>query len=110
MSLIFKIIESAAWQTACREGVFRGAEVDLADGYIHFSTSDQLAETAEKHFRGRDGLMLVAVDEARLGEALKYEASRGGKLFPHLYGALDPSIVAWAKLLRRDETGRHVLP
>ena len=110
MSLIFKIIDEAAWKNACVRGIFHGAEIDLADGYIHFSTAEQLAETAEKHFKGRDGLLLVAVEEAVLGKALKYEPARGGKLFPHLYGALDPAIVAWAKPLRRDETGRHVLP
>lgn len=110
MSLIFKILDGAVWNDACAKGSFRGAEIDLADGYIHFSTADQLAETAARHFGGRDGLVLVAVEETALGSALKYEPARGGQLFPHLYAALNPSIVAWVKPLIRDESGRHVIP
>ena len=109
MSLIFKIVDKAAWAAACEAGSFRGAEIDLADGYIHFSTADQLAETAAKHFSGRDGLLLVAVEEAALGAALKYEPARQGQLFPHLYAALDPLMVAWVKPLPRDASGRHVV-
>ena len=86
MSLIYKICDHAMWQEAERRGVFTGAEVDLKDSYIHFSTAAQLAETAAKHFRGRQGLVLVAVDATRL--EIRWEPSRGGDLFPHLYADL----------------------
>ncbi len=107
MSLIFKIIDAKLWHAACHDGVFRGAGIDLADGYIHFSTVDQVAETAEKHFAGQGGLLLVAIEEAALGPALKYEPARGGKMFPHLYGALDPKSVAWTCDLPLEPDGRH---
>lgn len=85
---IYKIVADAEWRAAEGVGVFHGAAVDLADGYIHFSTAAQVAETAAKHFAGRDALLLVAVDATKLGDALRWEISRGGALFPHLYGAL----------------------
>jgi uncharacterized protein (DUF952 family) len=88
MSLIYKICPRALWQEAERDGVFRGAGVDRADGYIHFSTAEQVRETAARHFAGQDDLLLIAVDAATLGPALKWEPSRGGALFPHLYGDL----------------------
>jgi uncharacterized protein (DUF952 family) len=89
---IYKIVPRRLWEAAAG-GPFGGAPVDLADGYIHFSTAAQLAETASKHFAGLDDLLLVAVDAAALGEALVYEPSRGGALFPHLYGPLPASAV-----------------
>ena len=88
MSTIFKIVAAPAWRAAETAGVFRGAAVDLADGYIHFSTAEQARETAAKHFAGESDLLLVAVDSVRLGDALKWEVSRGGALFPHLYAPL----------------------
>ncbi len=81
------------WREAARDGVFRGAPIDLADGYIHFSTAAQVAETAARHFAGATDLVLVAVDAAALGDALRWEPSRGGALFPHLYGTLPLSAV-----------------
>ena len=108
--LIYKILSASEWRAAEGEGVFRGAGIDLADGYIHFSTATQAAETAEKHFAGRDDLVLVAVDTARLGAALKWEVSRGGALFPHLYAALDFHAVRWVKPLPWTADGRHALP
>jgi len=84
MSTIYKIVAAPVWRTAETAGVFRGAAVDLADGYIHFSTAEQARETAAKHFTGQSDLLLVAVDAGRLGDALKWEVSRGGALFPHL--------------------------
>ena len=87
-AIIYKICDTALWRTAEQAGVFTGAPVDHADGYIHFSTSEQAAETAARHFAGRADLLLVAVDAAALGAALRYEPSRGGALFPHLYGTL----------------------
>jgi uncharacterized protein (DUF952 family) len=107
---IYKICAAAAWQAAERAGEFTGAPVDLADGYIHFSTADQVAETAEKHFAGQRDLVLVAVDADALGATLKWEPSRGGALFPHLYGKLPLSTVRWTKQLLLDPDGRHVFP
>ena len=83
---IYKICDRALWREAERTGVFTGAPVDHADGFIHFSTAAQVAETAARHFAGKADLLLVAVDAAALGPALRYEPSRGGALFPHLYG------------------------
>lgn len=95
MPLIYKICPESLWREAENAGVFAGAPVDLADGYIHFSTGAQARETAARHFAGQGGLLLIAVDPAKLGGALRYEPSRGGALFPHLYGSLDPSQVRW---------------
>ena len=86
MKLIYKICDAALWQKAEHHGSFTGAEIDIQDGYIHFSTAAQVAETAEKHFRGREGLVLVAIDSETLD--IRWETSRGGDLFPHLYADL----------------------
>jgi uncharacterized protein (DUF952 family) len=110
MSLIYKICERAAWQEAEREGVFRGAPVDLADGYIHFSAADQLGETAARHFAGQGDLVLVAVEAAALGPALKWEPSRGGALFPHLHGDLPLALASWVRPLPLGPDGRHLFP
>ena len=110
MTLIYKISERASWQEAERDGAFRGAPVDHADGYIHFSTADQLRETAARHFAGQQELVLVAVEPAALGPALKWEPSRGGALFPHLYGDLPLTAVAWARPLPLGPDGHHVFP
>jgi uncharacterized protein (DUF952 family) len=83
----YKVL-TAEQVTALREGVFEGAPVDLSDGYIHLSTATQLTGTVQKHFAGRQALMLAAVDLARLGDALRWEVSRGDEKFPHLYGRL----------------------
>ena len=93
MPLIYKICPAALWSDAEAKGRFDGAPVDHADGYIHFSTSAQVAETAAKHFAGQDGLLLIAINEERLGTALRYEPSRGGALFPHIYGDLPVTAV-----------------
>lgn len=108
--IIYKICPEALWRQAETSGVFTGAPVDLADGFIHFSTAEQVRETAAKHFAGQDGLLLVAIDEARLGPALKYEVSRGGALFPHLYAPLDLQAVAWVKPLPLGAGGAHEFP
>lgn len=110
MPLIYKICPETLWREAESRGVFAGAPIDLADGYIHFSTGEQARETAEKHFAGQDDLLLIAFDDARLGEALRYEPSRGGALFPHLYAPLDPKSVRWVQLLPRQVDGRHLFP
>ncbi len=108
--IIYKILSAQEWQEAERVGVFAGAGIDLADGYIHFSTAAQAAETAAKHFVGKTGLVLVAVEAESLGPALKWEASRGGALFPHLYGRLQAAGVLWVKPLPLGTDGKHVFP
>ena len=109
-AIIYKICDAALWRDAERAGVFGGAAVDLADGYIHFSTAGQVAETAARHFASQADLVLVAVDAAALGAALRHEPSRGGALFPHLYGTLPLSAVRWVKPLPLGPDRRHVFP
>lgn len=108
--IIYKIVPAPMWQEAVDRGRFDGAPVDLADGFIHFSTSAQVRETGAKHFSGQDDLLLVAIDGDTLGEALRYEVSRGGALFPHLHGPLDPGVALWVKPLPLGTDGRHVFP
>ncbi|HEY6254304.1 MAG TPA: DUF952 domain-containing protein [Xanthobacteraceae bacterium] len=107
---IYKICPTGLWREAERAGLFRGAGVDRRDGFIHFSTATQLAETAAKHFAGATDQMLVAVDAGLLGAALKWERSRGDELFPHLYGTLPLAAVLWAVPLPLGADGRHVFP
>src|SRR4051812_36842687 len=107
---IYKICPEALWREAEKASRFDGAPIDRADGFIHFSTADQAVETAARHFAGEHGLLLIAVDAAALGPALKYEVSRGGALFPHLYAPLQLWAVKWAKPLPLGADGRHVFP
>ena len=109
MATVYKIAPSGLWREAERAGAFTGAPVDLADGFIHFSTAGQVKETAARHFAGQQDLVLVAVDADALGTALRHEPSRGGALFPHLYGMLPLSAVRWVKPLRLGAEG-HVFP
>ncbi|MGD9915389.1 MAG: DUF952 domain-containing protein [Rhizobiaceae bacterium] len=106
---IYKICPETLWREAEAAGRFDGASIDLTDGYIHLSTAEQAKETAAKHFAGQAGLLLVAVDAGRLGDALKYEVSRGGALFPHLYAPLSLDAVRWVKPLPLGADG-HVFP
>ncbi len=108
--VIYKICPKDLWHAAEAAGVFGGAPVDHADGFIHFSTAGQVAETAAKHFAGQRDLVLLAVDSERLGPALKYETSRGGALFPHLYGPMPLEAVVWAKPLPLNAAGIHDFP
>lgn len=108
--VVFKIAPAALWGAAEDVGRFEGAPVDLADGYIHFSTAAQVAETARRHFAGQADLLLVSVDADLLGEDLRWEPSRGGALFPHLYGVLPLSAVRWVKPLPLGADGAHVFP
>ncbi len=110
MTLIFKIVPRALWQEVVEAGVFKGAPVDLADGYIHFSTAEQARETAAKHFAGQTDLLLTAFDSTAFGELLKWEPSRGGALFPHLYATLDPATAVWVRELPLSAAGEHVFP
>jgi uncharacterized protein (DUF952 family) len=107
---IYKICPRALWREAEAAGCFNGAPVDLADGYIHFSTAGQVRETAAKHFAGEVGLVLVTVDAAALGDALRWEPSRGGALFPHLYAPLPVSAVTRVEPLPLQQNGRHMFP
>jgi uncharacterized protein (DUF952 family) len=108
--LIYKILTGPQWAALERDGETAGAPVDLADGFVHFSTAGQVAETAAKHFAGQDGLMLLAVEAGRLGAALRWEPARGGDPFPHLRAALRRGDVVWAKPLPRGAGGAHVFP
>ena len=110
MPLIFKICPENIWRAAEDAGAFAGSPIDRGDGFIHFSTAAQAAETAARHFSGQADLVLVAVEAEALGDALRYEPSRGGALFPHLYGPLPLSAVRWVKPLRLGPDGRHRFP
>lgn len=107
---VYKIVPEALWRAAESAGRFDGAPVDHADGFIHFSTAAQAPETAAKHFAGQSGLLLVAIDPEALGAALRWEVSRGGALFPHLYGPLPLSAVLWARPLPLGADGAHAFP
>jgi len=107
---IYKITPQALWREAEANGRFTGAPIDLTDGFIHFSTVAQVRETAAKHFSGQTDLLLVAIDGASLGPALKYEVSRGGALFPHLYGVLELKAVKWVRPLPLGPDGTHLFP
>ena len=106
----YKVLTALQMAEFEREGMFAGAPIDIADGYIHLSTSDQLTETVTKHFAGQDDLHLVAVDLVVLGESVKWEASRGGQLFPHIYAALPLSAALAYGALARAADGTVVLP
>lgn len=110
MSIIYHMCRREEWAAAERAGVYRGSSQDAADGFIHFSTATQIVASAAKHRAGQAGLVLLAVDSARLGDALKWERSRGGALFPHLYGSLPPSAVASVHDLPLGADGRHAFP
>jgi uncharacterized protein (DUF952 family) len=107
---VYKICGRAPWREAEHAGTFRGTLDDLRDGFIHFSSAAQVHETAARHFAAATDLLLVAVNADALGAALKWEVSRGGDLFPHLYGALPLAAVVWVKPLPLGEDRRHVFP
>ena len=93
MSRIYKILPRSDWEAAPRVRRFEGSAVDRQDGFIHFSTAEQAQETARRHFRGADDLVVLEVEADDLGPALRWEPSRGGALFPHLYAHLDTYLV-----------------
>jgi uncharacterized protein (DUF952 family) len=107
---IYKIVDRGAWRLAEANGRFDGAPVDLRDGYIHFSTAKQVRETARRHFAGVVDLLLVEVDAGRLGQSLRWEVSRGGDLFPHLYGSLAVNAVIRVLDLPLGVDGEHQFP
>jgi uncharacterized protein (DUF952 family) len=107
---IYKILSAEAWKVALARGVFLGSEHDLRDGFIHFSTGAQVAETAAKHFARVPELVLLSVSVEALAHALRWEPSRGGASFPHLYAELSTSAVTRVDSLELDAEGVHVLP
>ena len=107
---IYKISPASAWREAERQGVYKGSADDARDGYIHFSTAAQVAETARKHYFGQTGLFLIAVDADALGESLRWEPSRNDELFPHLYGELDLGAVTAILDMRARSDGYHDIP
>lgn len=108
--LIFKIVHRGEWDAAGKAGRYDGSAKDRADGFLHFSTAKQLMGTLEKHYAGAGDLVLVAVEDDTLGPALKWEPSRGGELFPHLYAPLSISHVRWSSEIRRGADGSFLLP
>ena len=109
-ALIYHMCRREEWRAAEGAGAYQGSSQDQTDGFIHFSTAAQIEDSAAKHRAGQRDLVLLAVDPAALGAALKWEAARGGALFPHLYGALPLAAVRWAKELPLGADGRHVFP
>lgn len=109
MRILYKLLSAEEWSALNREGRFDGSEVDLKDGFIHFSYSDQLHETARKHFAGRGNLVLVAVSPAGLEGDLRDEVSRGGQLFPHLYGTFCTENIVQSQEITLDDNGFPVL-
>jgi uncharacterized protein (DUF952 family) len=110
MPVIYHLAREAGWRDAERSGTYAGTAEDRADGFLHFSTAAQIAESAAKHRRGETDIVLVAVEADSLGAALRWEPARGGALFPHLYGALPLASVLWSKPLPLGDDGLHRFP
>ncbi len=108
--IIYKVVRSAEWHSAGEAGVFNGSADDKRDGFIHLSRAAQLRTTLEKHFAGEDGLLLVSLDMGRFGPELRWEPSRGGEYFPHLYGPLKLTLVHCVVPIHHDSDGRAILP
>lgn len=108
--LIYHMTEAAIWAKAKHYGQYEGTADDRRDGFIHFSTASQVRTSAGKHRAGQSGLVLIGVEAARMGKALKWEPARGGQLFPHLYGVLDPTLVAEVYDLPLGQDGLHIFP
>ncbi len=109
-TIAYKIVTAADWQSATRGGNFTGSTDDRRDGFIHLSTASQVRETAARHFSAQSGLIVAAIDLAVVADILKWEASRGGALFPHLYGPLPMTAVLWSKPLPVGQNGHHIVP
>ena len=108
--MIYHMCKLQEWEAASDSGFYGGSSQDVADGFIHFSTSAQIVESAAKHRTGQNGLVLLSVDDGVLGENLKWERSRGGALFPHLYGDLPVSAVRKVDPLLLGHDGTHIFP
>ena len=107
--IIYKILTTEQWESLQAQGVSDGAPIDISDGFAHFSNASQLQETADKHFKNQSGLFLIAMSTDSLGDQLRWEPSRGGDLFPHLYHSLELKNVMWAKPMPL-ENGQHRIP
>jgi uncharacterized protein (DUF952 family) len=107
---VYKVAPRAAWDAACRGGIYEGSADDVRDGFIHLSAADQLGGTLAKHFRGQDDLVLIQFETRALGAALRWEVSRGGQLFPHLYAGLLTQQAIATHVLRLDSDGVPMLP
>jgi uncharacterized protein (DUF952 family) len=107
---VYKILRKSEWAAAVAAGAYTGSAVDVMDGFIHFSTAEQAVETAAKHFAGQRDLVLVRFEAEAFGLALKWEPSRGGALFPHLYATLPTAHATWVKPLPLGADGRHLFP
>lgn len=108
--MIYKILTSEQWSVLEKEGETVGAPIDVQDGFVHFSTADQVEGTLALYFAKQENLVLAAVDSDTVGSALRWESSRDGQDFPHLYSKLRRVDVAWAETLKLDEDGKHILP
>ena len=108
--IVYKVMSAAEFERMQRDGVFEGSPADITDGYIHLSCGSQLAGTLDKHFSGVDGLVLAAVDLSRLGDTVRWEPSRGGQLFPHIYGHLPIGAVVSVGAVERSADGAVTLP
>jgi len=110
MRLVYKILRLEEWAQMQKDGIFSGSPDDRRDGFIHFSTAAQVRATAEKYFAGESLLVLLAADAEPLGESLRWEVSRGGQKFPHLYAELPLTLVKSSHEIRRGPDGRHIFP
>ncbi|MDD9910081.1 MAG: DUF952 domain-containing protein [Ahrensia sp.] len=108
--IVYKICAREDWEQARENGRFEGAQIDVTDGFIHFSSAAQVRETARRHYAGKRDLLLIAIDATQLGDDLKWEPSRGGDLFPHLHAALPVDTVLWEAPLPIGEDGVHQFP
>lgn len=108
--VVYKIAPRLVWEAAARDGCYRGSPDDRRDGFIHLSGGAQLAGTLARHYAGQSDLVLIAYEAASLAGALKWEPSRGGDLFPHVYGPLDPSAALWVRPIAVGADGRHAVP
>ena len=109
-ALIFKICKRSEWAGVSAAGIYRGSAKDKADGFLHFSTEEQLVGTLNRYYADADDLLLVAVDADALGKALKHEPSTAGALYPHLYGDLPLAAVIWSRPIGRNTKGEFLLP
>jgi uncharacterized protein (DUF952 family) len=109
-AVVYKIAAYETWDAGLPGGRYEGSPDDVRDGFIHLSTATQVRETVAKYFAGRTDLILAAVDVAKLGDTLKWEASRGGQLFPHVYGPILAEMVLWTKPLALRDDGAHAFP
>ena len=110
MATIYKVEKKKIWEEEKQKTTYNGSKIDKKDGFIHFSTKEQLQETLEKHYQGQTDLILIAVHSEELGEHLKWEPAREGALFPHLYAPLQKKHIVWEKPIEDISDGTHRLP